>query len=190
MKENKDYIYNKDNTRRGWVESDDYPDDPRDWDNLGHMVCLNRKYKLGDPHLFKPMPGEEWESWDDLEQAIKSIGGVLIFPLGIYDHGGISMYIGKKVDRWDSGQVGFIYVTQEDLDREGITDLKRAEAILRNEVRVYDCYLRGDVYAYSIQEKQKTCSCGECEEWVFLNSCAGYYDVDEAQQALKEEIDA
>ena len=35
------------------IEHDDYPDNPRDWDNAGEMVCWHRRYNLGDE---EPVP--------------------------------------------------------------------------------------------------------------------------------------
>ena len=30
------------------IKRDDYPQNPREWDNLGTMVCGHRRYCLGD----------------------------------------------------------------------------------------------------------------------------------------------
>ena len=34
------------------VERDDYPDNPRNWDNIGTMVCFHSKHDLGDKHYY------------------------------------------------------------------------------------------------------------------------------------------
>jgi len=34
------------------VERDDYPNNPRSWDNIGTMVCFHSKYDLGDKHYY------------------------------------------------------------------------------------------------------------------------------------------
>ena len=34
------------------VERDDYPDNPRSWDNIGTMVCFHSRYNLGDKHYY------------------------------------------------------------------------------------------------------------------------------------------
>ena len=34
------------------VERDDYPEDPRNWDNIGTMVCFHSRYDLGDKHHY------------------------------------------------------------------------------------------------------------------------------------------
>lgn len=42
----------KGNCYRLRIEQDEICNSPRDWDNLGHMVCWHRDYKLGDQHNF------------------------------------------------------------------------------------------------------------------------------------------
>ena len=34
------------------VKRDDYPDNPRNWDNIGTMVCFHSRYDLGDKHYY------------------------------------------------------------------------------------------------------------------------------------------
>lgn len=41
------------------IEQDEIDDNPRDWDNLGHMVCWHRDYNLGDQHKFES-PEDFW----------------------------------------------------------------------------------------------------------------------------------
>jgi hypothetical protein len=59
---------------------------------------------------------------------------------------------------WDSGQVGFIYVSREKVREEygwKVITKKREEKIveiLRDEVKTYDQYLTGDVYGYIVYE--------------------------------------
>jgi len=175
-----DYTYSKDGDFRGWVDIDHFADDPREWDNLGTMVCFHNKYRLGDSTDFK---ANDYESWNELHDAIKANGGVLILPLGIYDHGGITMYVGTKVDSWDSGQVGFIYCTEKDLEREGLSK-ERAEEILRGEVKTYDAYLTGNVYVWGVEQRVSACSCGECKEWEAVETNGGYTDHKEAMKDM------
>ena len=176
MKDDKEYYFSNDGTIRSWVESDDEPMDPREWDNFGTMVCFHNKYKLGDSTDFKK---DDYDSWSEVRDAIEANGGVLILPLGLYDHSGISMYVGDSHDRWDGGQVGFIYCSMKDIQREGFT-LESAERLLRQEVEYYNQYLLGSVYKYVVEEKIAKCSCGECEEWLVIDSCGGYFNYKEA----------
>lgn len=133
---------------------------------LGTMVCWHRRYKLGDEQ-----PSCDPAEYEFPEDCIK-------LPLYLYDHSGITMSTSDFGDRWDSGQVGWIYCTKALFrsetgysDRELFEDGK-AQEILRNEVEEYDRWLRGDVYGYKIQHKA---ALGDDFEWVEDDSCWGFY---------------
>ena len=177
-----EYVYTADRKFRGAVSVEHFPLDPREWENVGRMICPNRKYSLGDKH---DLNLEECNSWDEVREVIQSAGGVLILPLGLYDHSGISMYIGNSHDRWDGGQVGFIYVTQDDLDREGLT-IEQAEQRLRDEVKVYDAYLTGNVYRFDVWQEVSACECGQCKEWESVECNSDYIDATEAEKDMRD----
>jgi hypothetical protein len=157
-----------------------YPDQsaesPRSWDNLGTMVCWHRRYNLGDEQ-----PRQDPEDYcADLPARIE-------LPLYLYDHSGITMSTGPFSCPWDSGQVGFIYVTLERIRKEygwkRITKQRRAkiEGYLRSEVGTYDDFLRGNVYGF-VLSKRGSCDCspddvksGDCDHWEESDSCWGFF---------------
>lgn len=153
----------------------DESSNPRDWDNLGTIVCWHRKYHLGDRHNFKTP--------DDFREWVRSVGrsNVVVLPLYLYDHGGITMWITPFSDPWDSGQVGWIYVTKDRLRREyGVRRvtkkiIRKAEDILRGEVDEYDQYLRGEVYGYTVYDT---------DGWTRIDSCGGFFGDDPAQNGM------
>lgn len=132
---------------------DESPANPRvDWDNLGHIVALHRNYDLAD----KGAPGiAGHSSWDEVRKALEDAWDAkVILPIYMYDHSGISIRTRPFNDRWDSGQVGFIYVTEKDIEKEygSVTKehIATATRVLEGEVENYDQYLRGDVYGYRV----------------------------------------
>lgn len=153
------------------ITHDEDPTDPRGWDNLGTMICRHPDYTLGDT--------AEADGLEDAEYQL---------PLYLYDHSGITMATHDNFpDRmWDVSHVGFIVVTEEKLREEGLGDRPREEILemLRNEVKTYDQYLRGDVYRFEIVETAK-CSLGEVHE-THVDSCAGYYSEEECLEAALE----
>ncbi|MEK9207298.1 MAG: hypothetical protein AAB922_02370 [Patescibacteria group bacterium] len=154
------------------IEQDDNPESPRDWDNIGIMVCFHGRYELGDKNT--GYSKKDYDSWDELEAQIKKEGAIVILPIGLYDHSGRTMYIGSSHDQWDGGQVGFIYTTKEQLNKMGTkASKKKIEEYLRNEVKVYDQYLTGDVYGYDTGE----------------DSCWGFYGEDEAKKEAESAVD-
>lgn len=167
------------------IGQDEYAESPREWDNLGTMVCQHHRYTLGDENL--EYHGES--ILDDLKQHLKDKGleltDVVYLPLYLYDHSGITMSTTPFSCRWDSGQVGWIYVTKEQLRREyGVKRVSKAlrekvEEILKAEVETYDQYLRGEVYYWAVVD----------ENGDNIDAVCGYYDEDEAIAEAKGIID-
>ena len=88
---------------------------------------------------------------------------VVALPLWLYDHSGITMSCGARTgqyaDRWDSGQVGWIWVTKqevlEDFPNANEDNWKQtAQEVLEAEVELYDQYLTGDVYDYRLYQRE------------------------------------
>jgi len=136
--------------------------------------------------------------------------GYYFLPLSIYDHSGITMYIGNKLDhydgQWDCSNVGWIYTTKNEINllynnRKESTWKREADKLLRDVVRVYDLYLRGECYGvrmydldteemrrhnYSLSEVTKNPA---LQNLFFIenDSIWGIYD-DDANRALTETI--
>jgi hypothetical protein len=152
------------------IEHDCDPQSPREWDNLGTMVCWHRNYNLGDEQ-----PSE------DPQEYIDELAPHVALPLYLYDHGGITMSTGSFACPWDSGQVGFIYVSIAKVKAEygwKVLTAKRRKQIeqyLRNEVQTYDHYLRGDVYGFTVEQ-------WDGAGWDNEDSCWGFFgdDVNES----------
>ena len=139
---------------------------PREWSDLGTLICWHRRYRLGDSHQF-----------DSPEVFLRSLAGVsdqsdlsmvqlreqadrkaVLLPVFLYDHSGLAMNTIGFHCPWDSGQVGFVYVTLEAVREEfgvkRVTKALREKAadILRGEIVSYDAYLGGRVYGYVIEQ--------------------------------------
>lgn len=154
------------------LEQDQNAQSPRGDSDLGTMVCWHRGYDLGDSHNYSD-PQEFIESEEYRHAAI-------VLPLGLYDHSGITMYIGSRAHQfdpggWDSGQVGYIYISKEKIRQEyGVKRiskklLARVEQYLRNEVKTYDDYLTGNVWGFIVED----------EDGNTVDSCWGFIgDVD------------
>ena len=149
---------------------------PRDWENLGTMVCFHSRYNLGDKHKL------------DVDEAIKLMlrKDVIALPLYLYDHGGISMSCSDFGDKWDSGQVGFIYIEKAKILKEFNVKrlskklLEQVVKQLKQEVKTYSQYLEGDVYGFQIKD-------GDGE---VLDSCWGFIGYDHVTEAANEALEA
>jgi len=153
---------------------DDSTESPRDWDNLGTMVCFHKRYDLGDKTDYR---SEDYDSWEELKNGIEeNEGEIVILPLYLYDHSGITISTSSFSCQWDSGQIGFIFVSKHKIEKEGI-DVTKVEEYLKSEVETYDQYLRGDVYGYKVF-KVSTCNLGH-EHEEEIESCWGFYGDEE-----------
>jgi len=171
------------------IEQDEYPESPREWDNLTTLICFHNRYDLGDDHDYN---SEDYQSWEELEQAIVENENPLhISPLFLYDHSGLYLKIGDWHNsglaqghaHFDSGQVGFVIVTQESVDKLG-TPLEFVPGQAKGEVETYAAYLSGNVYGFVITEE-----CSECEQEKIIDSCYGFYDYNECEKEAKRQIE-
>lgn len=160
------------------IKQDIDPESPRNWDNLGKMICFHGRYDLGDKHTMK------MEEAKALYAKMEKQG--VVFPLYLYDHSGLTISTAPFSCPWDSGQVGFIYADKEAIRKNwGIKavskkHLEQTASILQSEVKTYDQYLTGDVYGYVITD----------EEGEVVDSCWGFYGEDEAKGAGVEALEA
>lgn len=144
---------------------------PRSWDNYGVMVCSHRRMNLGDrePH------SDSHKGWSGVKKEIKERHDVvMIKPLYLYNHSGVSVSTTPFNSNWDSSQVGFIFITEDRLDELGLSEEKRTqeqfEKIIEGEVETYDQYLNNQVFRY--------------EYWVDgeqVDSCGGFFGEDREQ---------
>jgi hypothetical protein len=166
--------------------------DPRQWENLGTMVCWHPDYYRGDYQITdgngrgavkKAFHRNDFESMYQLRRYLGiAHGAVCILPLTVYEHSGITMFVGGKHDYpfdsagWDTTVVGFIYATRADMERCG-TPEDKVEGALKQEVETYDSWLRGEVYGWAVYDTD-----GE-----ILDGCGGYVgDLDYVQREVKE----
>lgn len=119
-----------------------------------------------------------------------------IIPVFMYDHSGITISSGPFGCPWDSGQVGFIYMTRETCEKHG-ENFDRAEEILKSEIKELDAYLTGDVYSYTIWETEEECDPTEIYEHLddFKDAgtyagCGGFYDYDYCKESAFEHLAA
>lgn len=105
---------------------------------------------------------------------------VVILPLYLYDHSGITMNTTGFSCRWDSGQVGWIYATKYEIRKEygKLTEdtIDAARRLLVAEVSEYDSYISGQCYGFRLYEDGKE-----------IDSCWGFLgDFREVIQWMKQ----
>jgi hypothetical protein len=128
------------------IHLDDDPQNPRkEWSNTATFVCAHGRYNLGD---------EQGEPCDEAELRERISDILVVMPLYLYDHSGLTISTSAFGDRWDSGQVGWAYVTKSALDEGGWKTQpsdEELQKLIESEVSEYDDYLRGNVYGYVVK---------------------------------------
>lgn len=144
------------------ISYDEYAESPRDWDNLGTMYTAHRRF-CAEKELDKHFGIQDVVTsigWNHCEFKDLFLKKYVALPLFMYDHSGCTVKTTPFSCPWDSGWLGFIAVSVEDVKKEWkwkVLTAKRREEIeniLRGEVETYDQYLRGDVYCYNIERDE------------------------------------
>lgn len=106
----------------------------------------------------------------------------IVLPVYLYDHSGLSISTRPFSCPWDSGQVGWVVASRDNILKEyggqKLTQakLERAETLLRSEVDTYDHYLRGDCVGYELYKGGK-----------MVDSCWGFLGDEKESLAMIEE---
>ena len=149
---------------------DDNPNDPREDCNSGTMCLFHKRYRLGDKH--------DYNSPEDLKLFINENEVVWLNVYG-YDHGGLTIKTSPFSCPWDSGQLGVIFVTKEEVVKNfgdfSEESIAKAEKCLQAEVSLYDDYVQGNVYGFRVLD-------GDNE----IDSCWGFYGYDHKESGLLE----
>jgi hypothetical protein len=160
---------------------DEHCDSPRENDNLGTIIAWHRNYRLSDkdaPTLTCPKPS-------DFDPKVYPI----CLPVYMLDHSGVALSTGSFGDPWDSGQVGWIYVTRDRLLKEyGVKRLSKrvlaqAEKVLKAEIEEYGQYVNGACYGYIVTDAdgEQLDSC-----WGFIGSKWAW---ESGEQAADDEVE-
>ena len=155
------------------------PCSPREFDNLGTMVCFHRRYNLGDETELK---SSDFSSWEELENYLyKEENALIAIPVFMYDHSGLWINTTGFSCPWDSGQIGYIYVSKEKVRREYSCKRiskklkKMIREMLCSEVDLYNDYLSGNVYGFTLTNKENA------EE---IDSSCGFYGTDYIENGI------
>lgn len=165
------------------IFQEEEPLDPREDENLGTMVCFHRRYDLGDKTELK---SSDFSSWEELESYLyKEEDALIAIPVFMYDHSGLSINTTGFSCPWDSGQVGYIYVSKEKVRKwcnckrisEKLKEL--VKEILCSEVDLYNDYLSGNVYGFIVTDKKTNKR---------IDDCSGFYGEDFLKNSLYDYV--
>lgn len=157
---------------------DSNPMNPRkDWDNLGKIVSR----KLTSDEEFEFSGAKEC----DIKRLKTEFGATVILPIYMYSHGGETINTTGFSCPWDSGQVGWIFATTEDIcklygcKRVNPATRSKVKQLLIDEIETYDQYIRGEVYGYVLFDNAGN----------EIDSCWGFYGLDYIKEEVNSIID-
>lgn len=166
---------------------------PREWSSCGYFITVDKKYHSPDQNetleAIVQDTGEEATSQEDHIKLIKKeIKGQLgekvlkIWPVVKYEHSGVSYSLGT-VHGFDYSNNGFYIITDKSIEDTG-TAKKDWERIVKGEIAKYNQWINGEVYWYKLEEKEADDICPTCGhnlggEWEEIDSCCGYYKIDD-----------
>jgi hypothetical protein len=190
-------VYKLTKGRELHIVYDTMAENPRKcWDNFATFVGIQSKYELFDLYAYsieevvQHIIGELSKYTDKYKCASKGIAELarvigeetwkvlsviekhaIILPIFMYEHGGATISTCKFSCQWDSGQVGFAFITKvkvmDSYKKVRVTDRLRGivEDCIKSEIETLDAYITGDVYGYRVVDKN------ECVE----DACYGFY---------------
>jgi hypothetical protein len=170
---------------------------PCEYAKLGKVYTWHRRYSIGDPHNFRDTK--------EMEDAILEEAGKLnaknrskalnelifvIMPVYMYDHGGRVLSTSPFDCPWDSGQLGWTYVTTKAAKEWfNVSKLKpehkvKARELLEKELKLLNNWIEGEIYYFDIKNPD-----GKIETDV--SGIGGYFgaDFDDMIEEAKKEID-
>lgn len=127
--------------------------------------------------------------------------GIEVLPVYMYEHSAVALSVGSFVGRaqhadWDSGQIGWAYITPERIEETGITDY---EGAIATEVETLGQWMNGEVYGYVVEELHHykraevdadgNFLAGEFtdaeDEWEETDSCWGFIGYDNVESEAR-----
>ena len=168
--------------------------DPRDDENLWKFVFFHRSYELGD---YKWMKKHGIKTPDDFEEYLFFTKDVIMeTTIYAYDHGMIQISLDNSTypfnDRWDAGVIGHAILLKDDIkkfygDKEimlyELTDELKNKVWeeLQHEIKVYNHYLVGEHYCYTLYDKNTLNN---------IDGCCGFYEnIYDAIKEIREFVD-
>ena len=159
-----------------------------EYNACSHAVCI----PADDINYFSEDVAEFLSEREKLDM-IEATGEIVWLPISMYEHSGISIWLGGKSGhpdaRWDCSTIGFAYVEKCTAEKEGALRADKsglynghkswqewAYAMMEGEMETYNQYVTGEVFGYMVEGGD-----GYCED-----SCWGFFGTDEIPRMIEE----
>ena len=177
-------------------QDEDSEEMTRDYDNLGKIISWHKRYDFTDKSVK-----------DNFSDLIENPGVFLKYadkhsfiykPLYMYDHSGISFSLSNEVypfnDRWDAGQVGYIFTTSEEVKKwfkvKEITDdtKKKAYEEFETEIKELNNDMAGNSFYYLLYENNKQIDSLNGVRYEYVSKDGFWEDLAENNKISKKDI--
>ena len=168
------------------IRYDECIESPRKDTNLGYFITVEGKYKSpdgkGDVYQIAKTTGDIANDTEEHMKLIKKaisedlLEKVLaIYPINRMEHGIVVYSMGKK-QGFDYSNCGFYIVTDKTQKETGV---KKAyfENAIKSELDTCTKWCNGEVYGFELLDEQGNS----------IDSCGGFYDIDDIKYHLPEE---
>jgi hypothetical protein len=152
---------------------DQFADNPREWDNETKFIMFHRRYNLPNE---AGIDHNDYASWAEMEEALQ-LQYKWVYPVFMYDHGGVAFSINSFECKWDSGQVGFIVLDSGNPEE--------AYKWATSELKTFSHYMNGETFGVSVFEDTRTQSELVTE---LLDTNIGYYGFDHQASGLVDDL--
>ena len=164
----KEFHRKGDRTQRVRIFRDEYAENP--WEEselLAEVLHVSTRF------VFPNETTGDTDEIADIAEGIRKDGG-LVQAFYLYEHSGVQVSTSPFGCPWDSGQIGFIVIRKETIDKEFSGDMEMAKRYIEGQIETYNAYLSGEVYRWQ-QITLVTCPCCDHTEEVHGDSVCGYY---------------
>ncbi len=167
---------------------------------LGRIVAWHRRYHLSDDKKngdFAVQRGD-WPTFrepNDFKEYVADeaiAARLLVLPVFMFDHGSVALSTGSFNDRWDSGQVGWIYTTHDAIktayDVTEVTPeiIEKAREALVGEIETYGAYVNGETYGFIAKDE----SGKEIDSrWGYIGDDGDDYMMSEARSCIDHHLE-
>ena len=174
---------------------DSNAENPREFTEYDSVIAYKSQYTLGEEIIPEPIDWLEeklnvpkkYEYSNARLAELETIffDRFIAKRIYLYEHSGLAVSTSPFSNKWDSGQVGYIYITKEKVrDNYNVKKVgkKVKELVLENlEVQVEELnhYVSGDVFGFKILDSEDS----------VVDSCWGFYGDNFLENGIYDNID-
>lgn len=177
------------------IRYDDSSKSPRNDDNLGYFITVERNYRSSDGNdsvIYNIVKETAEDANNQNEHTAKIIERIeretkengkpekvlAIYPITRYEHTGVSYSLGNK-SGFDYSKCRFYIITDKTAELMGRIkkNKKDFEKVVRQELEMYNKWINGEVYGYTLYDDK-----GEV-----VDNGGGFYEIEDIKFSLSKE---